>query len=108
MLRYTFLTVIYLGTINYAVANGKYNWSISSRKITQIFEYSLKKDQVEIIRLYNYGEYEYLNYLSKKNKPELVKRNLGKYVLNKKKLTLNKPEFNEFQGVLKFGKNYFK
>ena len=107
MLRYTFLTVIYLGMINYTIANKKYNWTIPAGKITQIFDFSLKKDQVEILRLYNSGQYEYLNYITQKNKPELVKRNLGTYVINKHTLILNKPQFTEFQGVLKSGRNYF-
>ena len=73
MLRYTLLTFIFSGIINYTIANKKYNWSIPAGKITQIFDFSQKKDQVEILRLYNSGQYEYLNYLTQKNKPELVK-----------------------------------
>ena len=107
MLRYTLLTFIFSGIINYTIANKKYNWSIPAGKITQIFDFSQKKDQVEILRLYNSGQYEYLNYITQKNKPELIKRNLGTYVFNKHTLILNKPEFSEFQGLLKSKRNYF-
>ena len=107
MLRYTLLTFIFSGIINYTIANKKYNWSIPAGKITQIFDFSQKKDQVEILRLYNSGQYEYLNYITQKNKPELIKRNLGTYVFNKHTLILNKPEFIEFQGLLKSKRNYF-
>ena len=107
MLRYTLLTFIFSGIINYTIANKKYNWSIPAGKITQIFDFLKKKDQVEILRLYNSGQYEYLNYITQKNKPELIKRNLGTYVFNKHTLILNKPEFSEFQGLLKSKRNYF-
>jgi hypothetical protein len=107
MIRLILTIMICLGMINHLNAKKKYNWSIPTGKIISVFENNSKKDQVELLRLYKSGEYENLLYITQKNKPELVKRNLGTYELKKRKLILNKPFFEEFKGRVKIGKVYF-
>ena len=93
--------VICFGLINYLHSKKEYTWSLPNGKITQIFEYSKKTNQVELLRLYNSGEYEQLLYIHQEKKSELVKRNLGTFQINGRKLLINKPSYTEFQGYFK-------
>jgi hypothetical protein len=99
--------VICFGLINYLHSKKEYNWSIPKGKITHVFEYAKKSNQIELLRLYNSGEYEQLLYINQEKKSELVKRNLGTFLIKRQKLLINKPTYSEFQGYFKSKKEYF-
>jgi hypothetical protein len=84
------------------------NWTFPQGKIKFVFECERNEKKVELLRLYTSGEYEQIEYLFQKNKPEIVHRNLGTYEIKKSKLVVNKPTCKEFGPKFSTGEYFFR
>lgn len=84
-------------------AKGNEQWIYCDGKIDKVFEISAGSNGTEILRMYKDKTYEHLLYSLKKNGKEEVERIIGKYAINKTKITFTAPAKKAFSGKFKYG-----
>ncbi|MCE2683212.1 MAG: hypothetical protein LW704_09710 [Cryomorphaceae bacterium] len=85
------------------IAKGNEQWIYCDGKIDKVFEISAGSNGTEILRMYKDKTYEHLLYSLKKNGKEEVERIIGKYAINKTKITFTAPAKKAFSGKFKYG-----
>ena len=96
-------------------AIGQSEMNISSAKIKEVFieekdnmkVLSGEKNKVEVVRLYDNGIYEHLEYTKNSYSNFSVKRNLGNYQKTRAQVTFENPKEKEFDGNI-YNRSFFR
>jgi hypothetical protein len=78
-------------------------WIYLDGKVDKVFEIHSTSSDVEILRMYKDGTFEHLNYELKQKGNEDVERTLGKYTINRSKITFTLSTKKSFSGKFKYG-----
>jgi hypothetical protein len=78
-------------------------WDYCDGKLDKVFEIHSTSNDVEILRMYRDGTFEHLNYELKHKGKEEVSRTLGKYAINRSKITFTVSTKKSFTGKFKYG-----
>ena len=78
-------------------------WIYLDGKVDKVFEIHSTSSDVEILRMYKDGTFEHLNYELKQKGKEDVERTLGKYTINRSKITFTLSTKKSFSGKFKYG-----
>ena len=81
-------------------------WEEIQAKLDKAYRISHDQSITEFLRTYKDGTYEILRYTKVPYKPDLVERNLGRYVATDSKITFDRPEIEGFQSDFIYG-TYF-
>ncbi len=96
-------------------AIGQSKMNISDAKIKEVFlgkkdkmkVLAEEKDKLEVVRLYDNGIYEHLEYTKNSYFNYSVKRNLGNYQKTREKVTFETPKEKEFDGNI-YDRSFFR